>query len=130
VLIAEDEEPIAEALAMIVEEAGYAPLIAAHGKDALALARTHHPALIITDLMMPYLDGARLIQTLEEDARRDGHQRAPIIVMTAAGGRRLEHLTADALLRKPFEVEDVEELLQRFLEQESKAPSTDEERQA
>ncbi len=115
VLIAEDEEPIAEALAMIVEEAGYTPLLAAHGVEALEIARTRHPSLLITDLMMPYLDGAQLIAALEDDARRDGHLRIPVILTTAAGGKRLENMQADALLKKPFDVEEVERLLRRFL---------------
>jgi CheY-like chemotaxis protein len=116
VLIAEDEEPIADALAMIVEEAGYTPLVAPHGAEALQLARTQHPALLITDLMMPYLDGEKLIQAVEEDARQDGRARIPIILTTAAGERRLEHVEADVLLKKPFDVEDVEDLLRRFLD--------------
>ncbi|HEV8192449.1 MAG TPA: response regulator, partial [Ktedonobacterales bacterium] len=107
VLIAEDEEPIADALAIIVEEAGYTPLTASHGAAALQLARTHHPALLITDLMMPYLDGEKLIQALEADARLHGRARIPVILTTAVGGRRLEDVKADALLKKPFDVEDV-----------------------
>jgi CheY-like chemotaxis protein len=115
VLIAEDEEPIAYALAMIVEEAGYTPLVAPHGMEALKLARAYHPALLITDLMMPYLDGERLILALEEDAQQDGHSRIPIILTTAAEGPRVGAVDADALLKKPFDVEDVEDLLDRFL---------------
>src|SRR5262245_65910949 len=72
VLIAEDEEPIAEALAMIVEDAGYTPLLAAHGMEALELARTQRPALLITDLMMTFFDGARLIAAVGEGCRRGG----------------------------------------------------------
>ena len=68
VLIVDDEAPIAEALALIVEEAGYATLTAFRGPAGLALAREHHPALIFTDMMMPQLDGAALIETLRLDA--------------------------------------------------------------
>ena len=122
VLIAEDEAPIADALAMVVEEAGYTAVIARHGEEALKLARAQHPALLITDLMMPYLDGAKLIAALKEDAQRDGHPPIPIILMTAAGIWQVEHIDADALLLKPFEVEEIEDLLRRFLEQEDEAP--------
>lgn len=125
VLVAEDEEPIADALAMIIDEAGYAPLVAPHGRAALKLARAHHPALIITDLMMPYLDGEKLIEALEDDARQEGHPHIPIILMTAVGGRQVETIKVDALLRKPFAVEEVEALLRRFLEDAGDAPSTD-----
>ena len=68
VLIAEDEEPIAEVVATVVEDAGYTPLLAAHGREALELARAKQPALLITDLMMPYLSGAELIAALRSDA--------------------------------------------------------------
>ena len=57
VLIAEDEEPIAEVVATVVEDAGYTPRLAAHGREALELARAEQPALLITDLMMPHLSG-------------------------------------------------------------------------
>src|SRR5690242_20506518 len=97
VLIAEDEEPIADALAMIVEEAGYTAIVAPHGLQALNLARAYHPDLLITDLMMPYLDGEKLILALEEDARQSGQTRIPVILTTAAQGPRLSTI-ADALL--------------------------------
>jgi two-component system, chemotaxis family, chemotaxis protein CheY len=116
ILIAEDEQPIAEALAMIIEDAGYeAPLIAAHGRQAQALVRTHRPALIITDLMMPLMDGAELIAAVRADAALDSHRPPPIVLMTAAGMRRAREAQADALLRKPFDLREVEALLLRFL---------------
>ncbi len=115
VLIAEDEEPIAEAIALIVEDAGYTPLLAAHGKQALELARERRPALVITDLMMPLLDGAELIAALRADAAQDDHIPAPVILMTAAGLKRAYEAGADVVLRKPFELDDLEQLLFRYL---------------
>lgn len=115
VLIAEDEQPIADALAMIVADAGYTPLLASQGKQALELARERHPALILTDLMMPLLDGAQLIAAIRADAELDNHRPPPIILMTAGGVRRALEINADALLKKPFDVAEVEALLRRFL---------------
>lgn len=115
VLIAEDEEPIAEAIALIVEDAGYTPLVAAHGKQALELARQMQPALVITDLMMPLLGGAELIAALRADAQTNGHAPPPTILMTAAGMKRAYDAGADAVLRKPFELEELEELLFHYL---------------
>lgn len=115
VLIAEDEEPIASALILVVEDAGYASIVATHGREALDLCRAHHPALVITDLMMPYLDGMELIVAIREEAERDGYVPPPIVLMTAAGPRRAQEADADALLRKPFNIADVEDLLHRFL---------------
>ena len=115
VLIAEDEQPIADALAMIVADAGYTPLLASQGKQALELARARHPALILTDLMMPLLDGAQLIAAIRADAELDNHRPPPIVLMTAGGVRRALEVNADALLKKPFEITEVEALLRRFL---------------
>ena len=115
VLIAEDEEPIAEAIAFLVEDNGYTSLIAKNGREALELARTRHPALVITDLMMPYMDGDELIQALHADAALDNHAPPPIILLSAAGLRRMQHADADAILPKPFELDDLERLLLRFL---------------
>ncbi len=56
-LVVEDEPPLAELLARLVEELGYTPVVASHGRQALELARERLPALVLTDLMMPYLDG-------------------------------------------------------------------------
>ena len=115
VLVAEDEEPIAAALMLIIEDAGYTPLVAAHGKAALDLIRTRRPGLVITDLMMPYLDGADLIAAIHDEAERNHSVPPPIVLMTAAGPRRAQEVGADAVLRKPFDIEDVEALLHRFL---------------
>ena len=115
VLIAEDEQPIADALAMIVADAGYTPLLALQGKQALELVRERRPALILTDLMMPLLDGAQLIAAIRADAELDNHRPPPIVLMTAGGVRRALEINADALLKKPFEIAEVEALLRRFL---------------
>ncbi len=117
VLIAEDEEPIAEAIAFLVQDNGYIPLVANNGRRALELARSRHPALVITDLMMPYLDGDELISALHADAASDNHAPPHTILLSAAGLRRMKNAGADAILPKPFELDDLEKLLLRFLGQ-------------
>jgi len=115
VLIAEDEEPIADVVSTVVEDAGYTPLVAVHGREALDLARAQHPALLITDLMMPYLSGAELIAQLQADAASGGRALMPIILMTAASLSLARAAGADAVLRKPFDLAQLEDLLERFL---------------
>ena len=112
VLIAEDEEPIAQALAYLVEDAGYSPVVAAHGKAALEIALAQRPDLIITDLMMPQMSGKEFISALR--AALDS-ATPPIILMTAAGRRYTDATGANALLSKPFDLSDVEALLERYL---------------
>lgn len=113
VLIVEDEEPIAETLAYIVEDAGYRALVAPHGKAGLALALQHRPALIFSDLMMPHMSGPELIRALR--VALDSNT-PPVVLMTAAHVRYAQDAGADAVLEKPFDIADIEALLRRFLE--------------
>ena len=119
VLIAEDEETIAETLAMIVEDAGYAPLVAHNGREALVLARERHPKLILTDLMMPYLSGADLIAAVRRHAASEGYISPPIVLVTAAGRMRAEQAGADVIIAKPFDVAKIEAVLQRLIGERS-----------
>jgi CheY-like chemotaxis protein len=111
VLIVDDEEPIAQALAFIIEDAGYATRIAPHGRAALTAIREQPPDLVLTDLMMPQMTGAELIATL----RADGHHDLPIVLLSAAGLDAMRDMGANAILPKPFELHDIEAMLTRFL---------------
>ncbi|HEX8728921.1 MAG TPA: response regulator [Ktedonobacterales bacterium] len=114
-LIIDDEAPIAEALAFIVEEAGYPTLTAFRGPTGLELARTHHPGLIFTDMMMPQLDGVGLITAVRHDAEVSHGPMPVIIAMTAGGSQRIQRADVDGILPKPFTIADVETILRRWL---------------
>lgn len=115
VLVAEDEETIAETLAMIVEDAGYLAVVAHDGREALALARQHRPDLILTDLMMPFLSGAGLIAAVRADAAAQGQPPPPAVVITAASRARAEESGADVVIPKPFDVTSIESVMRRLL---------------
>lgn len=105
ILIVDDEISIAETLAEFVMELGYTPLIAYNGQQALALAREHWPALVLTDLMMPLLNGAGLIRALRAEAEA-GKRAFPSIVLLSAVARvsTLADLDVDAIVPKPFDL--------------------------
>ncbi len=115
VLILEDEEPIAIALSLIIEDAGYAAIYSTDARKALALVQKHSPALILTDLMMPRMNGGQFVTALREQVARDGMPMPPIVVMTATDLRYAKEIGADAVLAKPFDLKTVEALLMRFL---------------
>jgi DNA-binding response OmpR family regulator len=116
VLIVEDEGPIAEVVSYVVEDAGHTPLVVSNGLQALEVAKERWPALVITDLMMPRLNGVELIAALRAEAAADRHKPSPpVILLTAAGTVRAHAAGADAVLRKPFNLADLEALLERFL---------------
>ena len=115
VLIVDDDIPITEVLALVVRELGYQPLVAFNGQQALNIAREHWPALVLTDLMMPVLDGEGVVRGLYKEASARDTTPPYIVMFTAAKQRSEVSLPVDAFISKPFEVEQVEELIQRFL---------------
>jgi two-component system chemotaxis response regulator CheY len=115
VLVVDDEEPVVELLTYVVADAGYTPLTALNGSQAMEVAREHWPAVLITDLMMPYLSGADLIAALKEEADQSGRPRVPAVLITGAGHAAALSAGADAVLAKPFELADLDKLLRRFL---------------
>jgi DNA-binding response OmpR family regulator len=115
VLIVDDEEGIAEAIGYLVEIAGYVPMLASNGDQALELARAQWPSLVITDLMMPRMDGVGLITALRTEAERTGRRMPAIMLMTAGGMERAEEVGADLVIQKPFDIWHLERLLHQYL---------------
>lgn len=113
VLIVDDEPAIADFIAEVARELGYRTLIAANGLDAIAVARAERPCLLITDLMMPGMDGPELIARLRE---RNGHQPLPVILVTVAAAQAAHVPGADEVLVKPFDLGTLERVLRRLLE--------------
>lgn len=67
VLIVDDDIYIVELLTDVVVDAGHTPIAATNGYDALVLARSHLPRLIISDIMMPIMDGYELLMAVRSD---------------------------------------------------------------
>jgi CheY-like chemotaxis protein len=112
ILVADDESPIVDLLRDLLEEEGHTVLAARDGREALALARRERPALVLSDVMMPLLDGVQLARRLrEEDATRE----MVVILMSAAQPPDIAALGAVAFLAKPFDLDDVTRLVARHL---------------
>lgn len=115
ILIVDDEVAIAETLAELVSELGYASLVAYNGQQALTAARERWPSLVITDLMMPVLDGAHLISELRLEASRRNLPSPPVIMLTAVGIRSVNGVSVEAFLAKPFDLNKLEQIIGRLL---------------
>jgi CheY-like chemotaxis protein len=104
VLIVEDEFAIAELLEMALTDGGYRVVLAANGRQALEyLSEGPAPDLVISDFMMPVLDGAGFIQAMREiEPQRD----IPYIIMSsvpeAAVRARIDGYAG--FFRKPFRI--------------------------
>jgi DNA-binding response OmpR family regulator len=116
ILVVEDNADLAYGLRNNLEIDGYEVELADDGPQGLARARTHHPDLLILDLMLPGADGFRVLKTL-----RDEGARYPVLILTARGEEsdkvRGLKLGADDYVTKPFGVLEllarVEALLRR-----------------
>jgi CheY-like chemotaxis protein len=112
ILVVEDEQPVQQLVADLLDDEGYHVLIAGDGAQALALVHTERPHLVITDLMMPVMDGIELCRRLRADEQT---RAVPIVVMTAAGRGRSEAARADAYLAKPFDLDVLLELVVSYV---------------
>ena len=80
VLVVDDEPANRLWLANALEPAGFTVLVAAGGHEAIELARSHKPDLVLLDLMMPEVSGFDVIEALRSDAAT---QETPIMVLAA-----------------------------------------------
>ncbi|HWR98107.1 MAG TPA: response regulator [Candidatus Methanoperedens sp.] len=116
VLIVDDEPFIVETVRFALEKAGYDCLVAYDGEEAIKLARTENPGLILLDIMLPRLNGFQVCRLLKFDGR---YRHIPIIMLTArtqARDRLLGKETgADEYVAKPFELPDLIQAVGRHL---------------
>jgi two-component system cell cycle response regulator DivK len=80
ILLVEDNEPSRDALGRRLERRGYQVVPAVDGRQAVALARSENPHLILMDLGLPVIDGWEATRQLKSDATT---QHIPIIVLSA-----------------------------------------------
>ena len=102
VLIVDDEPTIAEVVARYLERAGYHTRVASDGAQALEAAAEQRPDLVVLDLMLPGIDGLRVMRRLrDQDAEPIG-----VILLTAKGEESDRviglRLGADDYVVKPF----------------------------
>ena len=105
-LVVDDEPDIVELLTASLRFAGFEVASAPSGQEALTLAATFRPDLVILDVMMPGLDGFSVLSRL----RGEGH-RVPVLFLTArdATEDKVRGLTtgADDYVTKPFSLSEV-----------------------
>ena len=111
ILIVDDEEPVRDFLAHMLTDVGHRTLQAIHGAQALELVATERPDLVVSDIMMPVLNGAELCRRLKT---RAGLPVIPVILMSAAGPGAADGTGADAFIAKPFDLSEMEALVERW----------------
>jgi len=81
VLIVEDSEYLAEAIAEVVSSMGYATVIVSSGEDALAALEGDQPALVLLDWILPGIVGIEVLRSIRENIGTE----LPVIMLTAKG---------------------------------------------
>jgi DNA-binding response OmpR family regulator len=122
VLVADDEEDIRALVAFRLERAGYEVITAADGEEALTLATTRLPDLVVLDMMMPKATGLEVTRSLRE---HDETKDIPVILLTAraqeADVARGYEAGVDDYVKKPFSPQDLQLRVQTLLERRSAA---------
>jgi CheY-like chemotaxis protein len=103
VVIVDDEESIRTLVQATLEGPECRVLLAANGHEALALAHSEHPQVIVLDWMMPGMSGLEFLRRLTADPQL-GH--IPVLMLTAMGQEKDRQAALDAgakaFLMKPF----------------------------
>jgi CheY-like chemotaxis protein len=111
ILIVEDEFGIAKLLEEVLEDEGHCALLATNGRQAFEKAVETRPDLVITDFMMPIMDGAALIEAL---ANHTELKEIPIILMSSMPEVTVAERCSGyvSFLRKPFRILEVIDLVE------------------
>jgi CheY-like chemotaxis protein len=116
VLVVDDDVACRDAFTDMLEELGAAVLVASDGIEALAVLRQGAPDLVLSDIMMPRLDGYALMRQVRKDPALSG---LPMIAVSAffpaADQPMVGHSGVDGTLSKPFDYRDLDRALQRVM---------------
>lgn len=116
ILVVEDSRTQAESLRHILETKGYRVMLATDGKDAMEQIGSGRPDLVLTDIVMPEMDGYELCRRIKTDKT---FQSIPVIMVTQLFDpidviRGLE-AGADNFIIKPYEPEDIDSRIQNVI---------------
>ena len=126
-LVVDDEPNILELLAASLRFAGFEVQTASNGQQALTIAQSYRPDLLVLDVMMPEIDGFTVVRRL-----REAGVRSPVVFLTARDSTqdKVTGLTlgGDDYVTKPFSLEEVIARIRAVLRRTSAAASTPESR--
>lgn len=118
ILVIDDEQLVADAIATVLKRAGHQVTLASNGEAGLVKFKAESPDLVITDIVMPGKEGIETIRDLRSQA-----PKLPIIAMSGGGMRgnfdflsMARKLGASEVLGKPFSNDELIALVTRLLE--------------
>ncbi len=117
ILIVDDEENVLLMLKKRLTAKGYFVITATNGKDALMLANSKHPDLIILDVLMPGMDGPEVATQLKESPKT---KDISVVFLTCLYAKVEEsehgHMVGNRMIfAKPYDPKELEETIERLL---------------
>ncbi len=117
ILIVEDTEGVRQTLEIMLENSGHTLNVAESGSDALAQLKQHSYDVVVTDIIMPEIDGNDVIMEIKRMSR------PPKVIAISGGGMKVdkdEALTlarsqADMVLKKPFTHRELQDSVEKTL---------------
>jgi len=117
ILVAEDDPVTRRFVVSLLEERGYDLLVAEDGENAVAIATTAKPDLIVSDLVMPYRDGYEVLRAIRNDERL---KHIPVLILSMRDREedivRGFELGADEYVVKPFNAREFVSRVRKLLE--------------
>ena len=121
ILVVDRDPHVRELEAHFLVKAGFSVVFAQDGEDALAQARRTMPDIVVTEILVPGLDGLTLCRQLKEDPRT--RRIAVLVFSILAVAKRARDAGADAFLRKPLADHALVDTVQRLLADRQGAPT-------
>ena len=126
-LLVDDEPGLREAVRAYLEDSDFAVEVASNARDGWELLQQTNPDLVISDIMMPQVDGYQFLKQVREDPR---YKALPVVFLTAKGmtSDRIQGYQAgcDAYLSKPFDPDELVAIVTNLLARRAAAKETSE----
>jgi len=114
VLLVDDEEQMRDLLRRMMEAMGYEPIVAEDGEEALRILHDEKVDVLVTDLVMPEMDGWMLAEQV-----RETHPDVPIMGVSGKVAPMIEESPFDRFVGKPFDFQALRKEIGELVEEES-----------
>lgn len=124
-LLVDDEPGLREAVKAYLEDEGFTVHVASNAREGWELLQQTSPDLVISDIMMPQVDGYQFLKQLREDPR---YEALPVVFLTARGmtSDRIQGYNAgcDAYISKPFDPDELVAIVTNILNRRATVSKT------
>ncbi len=114
ILIVDDEPEIVDLIAAVLEADGLDLLSAYDGEQAMSIINEQHPCVVLSDVMMPRLNGWELCRQIRSNPSTSDTR---LIMMSAARNLLCDECEVDGVVAKPFDIIELSHTIERFLDE-------------